>query len=598
MQKSCFVTLVGLLIFFGPSFSQVAEEESMVIGKIIFQGVESFSGKTLQKRMRTKAGQPFDEFTLRQDMRRIEGFYEEKGFLEARVTEHKLSWDLKGKKVDVTFSIEEGVRTTVRMVEVIGNQTIRDAEILRRIALEPEQPLDQQSVAVSELAILSLYAESGRIYSEVTSSTEAGTQPHRVDLIFHVREGPLVRVGKIEIEGNRRVRPRIVEREITFTEGDTYDPEKVYESQRRIYGTGLFKDVKLELKGIEEKRQIVDITFHLVEEGPKWFGVGAGYQSPDRIRLNGEWGHNNLFNNGQRLTLNVSYSSNLKGEHREEFEARHLEPYFISSPFKLMLRPFHYRERGQSYLSKETGGSANIGRYFGRHLYGSLQCKFKFATLDTFGIGERPKLEATTNSISVSYAKDTRDSYFDPKKGSLHALSFERAGGILGGSNNFNRFILDSSMFLSVLARATLALRLKQGYTITFGATTPEGVSSDERFELGGANSLRGYREASVGPVDPITKERNGIIMTNLNLELRFPLPLIKNLNMGYFVDSGGMWMERKEMRVKDLKWGAGVGLRWIIPYLGPIRFDWGWKLADGEEPDRWQWYLAFGHAF
>ncbi len=598
MHSSCLIALLGSLVHLSSSSAQLAGEEGVLVGKISFEGVKSFPEKMLRQKMRSKTDQPFDEFLLRQDMKRIERFYQEKGFLSARVTEHRLSRDPQATKVDVNLTVKEGARTAVRTIGVAGNESVRGKQILRRITLKAGQPLDEEAIAYSELAILALYANSGHVHAEVTVSKEPTDEPLQKDVIFKIEEGPLVRVGTVDVEGRKKVRPRIVEREITFQHGDIYVPDKVYESQRRIYGTGLFRDVKLELSGIEERSEIVDVTFRLTEQRPRWFGVGFGYESPDRMKLNGEWGHNNVFNNGQRLTIGGSYSFNLKGEHREELEARHLEPYFVSSAFKLMLHPFHYRERRHSYRSTETGGSGNIGRYLGRYLYGSFQAKYKVATVQVFAQEGLPDFEATTNSIALSFTRDTRDSYFDPKSGSFNFLSLERAGGILGGSNNFTRLIIDSSIFLRVWRRATLAMRVKEGYTTTFGLTTAEKVSSDQRFELGGANSLRGYPEASVGPTDPVTGRQSGIILTNLNLELRFPFPIVKNLDIGYFLDGGGVWMQSEEIKVSELRWGAGVGLRWIIPYLGPLRFDWGWKLAPKEDEERWKWYLAFGHAF
>lgn len=594
--------LIGLCAIYSVSSPQEPEETKMVVGKTTFEGVRSFSSKTLIEEMRTKEGRTLDEFQLRQDLRRIETFYRENGFLEAKAIEHTMRWDLERMRVDIVIRIEEGPQWHVGEVKIVGNESFTTAEILRVITLKPNQPLDEEELTISELRILSLYGSTGRIYSEVNTLTEPTEDSHSVKLTFMLREGPEVRVGEIRVEGNEGVSSKVVTREIVVKEGQIYDQDGVYESQRRIYATGLFRDVKFQLKGVEEKRKVVDLTFLLKEEKPRWFGLGGGYQSPDRVELNGEWGHNNILRRGQTFTVRGSHSFNLKGEYKQEFGARYLEPYLFSSPFKLMLHLFHNREKEEEFFERETGGGANVGRYFGKTLYGSLHYGYKFATLDILEPSDKPELEATTNSVSISFTRDTRDSYFDPTMGSMNFLSLERAGGVLGGSNNFNRFIIDSSLFLRVWRRAVLAMRLKQGYTQTFGLTTPEKLSSDQRFELGGANSVRGYGDASIGPIEAATGKHNGTILTNLNLELRFPLPfafpVIKTLAVGYFADCGGIWMERKEIAIEDLKWGAGVGLRWVIPYLGPVRFDLGWPLTDGEASHRLHYYLVFGHAF
>ena len=65
------------------------------------------------------------------------------------------------------------------------------------------------------------------------------------------------------------------------------------------------------------------------------------------------------------------------------------------------------------------------------------------------------------------------------------------------------------------------------------------------------------------------------------NFEWRFPIagPVGGTL----FTDVGQVWREWGEFDAGELRWGAGVGVRYLSP-IGPIRLEIGWKL------DR-QWY-------
>jgi len=84
-------------------------------------------------------------------------------------------------------------------------------------------------------------------------------------------------------------------------------------------------------------------------------------------------------------------------------------------------------------------------------------------------------------------------------------------------------------------------------------------------------------------------------VMTNLNTELRFPA--YKKLWLGLFIDSGGVWMDRNEIELSDLKLTYGVGLRYSLP-MGPLRIDYARRLTDVSPGDYGRLYLAIGHIF
>ncbi|MEM7774040.1 MAG: outer membrane protein assembly factor BamA [Pseudomonadota bacterium] len=56
-------------------------------------------------------------------------------------------------------------------------------------------------------------------------------------------------VRSIQVDGNRRVEPETVRSYLTFTVGDPYDPARVNESLRALFGTGLFADVRIDRRG-------------------------------------------------------------------------------------------------------------------------------------------------------------------------------------------------------------------------------------------------------------------------------------------------------------------------------------------------------------
>lgn len=596
--------ICGILWVLSILIVNIASAGNSIVSKISFSGNKAFSTEDLKKVMNLKEGMEYDEYTINQDLNNIIKLYKRKGYIEAEIVDKQLSFDPVSQTIEYLFIISEGERVKVGEVKVVGVETISEEKILKLIGIKKGEQFESPKLTVSEYKIASLYSNMGYLYCTVKN--EVLTIEKEAFITFKIEEGPIVEIGKIKIEGNKITRNEIIERELTIKEGDTYIPEKVYESQKKIYGTNLFKDVDFESRGIEERKEVVDIVFIVEEVSPIWMAVGAGYQSPDRASLDIEVGHDNLFNNGQKASLSSSFfygfknvDGEMKNEDGEEIGLDYLEPYFLGSKFKFMLHLFYERDRLYStdknmYTTQiEKGANAKIGRYIGKELQSYLQYQYKAASVDTGG-----EITGITNSLLFSISRDQRDNVFDPHRGSYTSLSLEYAGGILSGNNHFKRAITDISLFIHPFKFLVVAMRVKGGWLSPFGKSKSKGVSGSEKFELGGSGSIRGFDEASLGVYDERGR-RSGNIVLNGNLELRFTLFEVKKFPVGIaiFNDSGGIWEKEDEVKLDDIKSGAGVGIRVGTP-IGPARVDCAMEAKQWATGGRAKLYFAIGHIF
>jgi outer membrane protein insertion porin family len=572
----------------------------LLFGEITFEGNQAFSDEALTREMGLRRGTEFRRHFLERGLLKVISFYQNRGYLEAEVT------GIRGEMadpqhIDYLITISEGVQSFVREVDISGNSIIERRELQKLLPLKEGDPLDRSKLLGSEEAILSAYADRGYIYSKVETSVVEGNDPYLKDVLFEIEEGGRAYVGQIEITGNEEVRSGIVSRELTVKTGGVYRPQDVYESQRRIYATGLFRDVRFLMVGLNEMADTVDLIIEVTEDELNWIGVGFGYRSPDRVRGAVDWGHENMFNNAQRLVLSAAGAFNVKGEWDAEYEADYREPHLFSSGFEGGTKIYYQQEKTitrTSWRASRLGLSANIGRFIGPRTALSLGYRYKYLRYSVAHPESLPSenreelLGGVTNSIVMTVSRDARNDLFNPSAGSYGSGGIEYAGGVLGGDHDFWRVPIDASLYRKARWGPIWAVRARGGYMRSYGRS--DAVPVDEQFELGGESSVRGYDDASIGPLNPLG-ERSGTIMLNLNVEARFAL--FWRFGGVAFLDGGGVWRRVVDIAPMEMGFGAGIGLRYLTA-IGPVRLDYGRRLTERRAGDHGRVYLGLGHVF
>jgi len=564
------------------------------LGEVTFIGNTAFSGKELRSKMTSESGKRFDDYTFQLDMRKVLYMYRKKGYLDAKFLGRESRVNIEKQQIDYQLTIEEGNIRKIGQLRFSGNQVLSDSLLLSLLKVKTGDPLNLPAINQTSSGIVALYAERGYIYTAVNDTVMESEDPYTSDILFNITEGPQVRLGEIRIEGNKKVRDRVIEREFTLKPGEIFMPSKVYYNQQRVYALGLFTEAKFEMDGMEEKRDTVDLRLVVKEDKTNWVGYNIGFESsgnllPDRVQGGLEWGSDNIFGNLQKITIKSEASYGLQkndetGMHAytNNYFLDYLEPYFLSTSYKASGSVYYKRERQESSFWQQLsriGGETKVGKSLAKSLQVYIGYKYEFLE----------ETQNTTSDVFLTASFDSRDDMFNPQKGVSSSFRVDNAGSVLGGSNDYRKSAGDFSMFHSLGGGIIMAWRVRTAGIYTYGRNGP--VPIQERLKLGGAMNLRGYK------TDEITTDTTGItnMLVNGNFELRIPIYWM--FGAAVFVDAGNVWAGFGDVRWRQFQGGTGLGLRFITP-VGPVRVDYAVKTEETIDFKEGLFYINLGHAF
>jgi outer membrane protein insertion porin family len=283
-----------------------------------------------------------------------------------------------------------------------------------------------------------------------------------------------------------------------------------------------------------------------------------------------------------RNLFGLGYSGSLKfslGYSSQYFKLSLTDPYFLGSHYAAGIDLYHQRiEYFDTYSYKITGGDIRFGRELTDII--RIDAMYKLENIDVYNVTDdastyikQQEGKKTTSAVSISPSIDTRDDYYNPRRGGQHSLFIQNAGGILGGDNYFVKVTGQTSWFFPLPLNTTLNLRAQAGMISGYGGRT---LPIYEKFFVGGINTVRGFEYGHAGPVDENNEAIGSKKMVVFNTEWIFPLSREIGLKGALFFDIGKGF--DKWSQITPLRFSAGPGIRWYSPF-GPIHIDFGFNL-------------------
>ncbi len=596
---------------------RVEEGPRVKIAALSFSGNKAFNDDALRGAAKLKPNSLFrrKRYTAeaaREDQIRLEEYYKNRGYRDAVVRTLDPEFLEEGRKVVLRYEIEEGPYYLFGDRTWSGNTVVPTEKLEAAAAFAIGEPFSQEALDRTTAEAYSLYTEKGYLL-EISVQPTIQTRGDTIDVAYEIREGSPSKVHEIEIRGNRRTKEKVIRREMTLYPGDLLRRSALLRSQRDIFALGFFEDVQLDYQPTGEGTD-VDLVFVVKEKSTGSASGGVGYSSETGLTGFVQLGHPNIFGNGQSVSLSVE-----RGGRRENYEISFNDPWVFGTPTAFGFDIFNTRRTRDLYTETRKGGGISFGRpWFYRYpdytrvYLGYSMEDYKFSDFDpsleetdsaSDGVPLADRLRESSGLISstyLSFVRNSTDNPFDPTLGARTTLRLELAGGILSGDQHYFKPSIDHRIYFQPVWRPSLMLRWRLGWLVPLG--DGNGVPSTETFRLGGTRPfeyLRGYDDYYVVPEENVRGTGSG--------QVRFPggramfgftaelvLPIVSPLKTLLFYDAADVWNRPGEMSFNGLKEGLGVGLRFEIPMLGQVGFDYAYGTAVKD----WRFHFIIGSAF
>jgi outer membrane protein assembly complex protein YaeT len=614
------------------------EEGDIQIANIHFNGVEQIDEGALKGALQTREGswipwgrkRYFDRRAFEADLKRIETFYHDRGFPDARVASFDVALNDAQDKVSVTVNISEGEPIRLAAVELEGFDVLSgDNREALQDSLDPlvGEPIDRIRIRAARDRAVNELRDHGYPHADVNlAEREAG--PRQRTLIFQANPGVLAHFGNIEIAGYMTVGENVIRRQLTFEPGDVFSLRQMRESQRQLYRLELFEFVNVEPdETMAADSPEVPVRVTVAEGKQQRVTFGVGYGSEEQVRARIRWDHVNFLGGAQQAGLEAKWSSLDRGV-RAEYE----EPFFLSRNLSLAFQGQAWQDAEPVYSLDTLGGRVTLlhqanpqnalslsysdgweRSFIAREALEDLSLRDELIAL---GLDPTDgEFSGRLSLIAFEASRNTADNLLNARSGYGVSARVEQAGGWLPGAFSYWSPNFEARYYLPIGRSVVLANRVRAGTIDPIGGNPLRNGTTDtlsgfqpnvpfwKRYFLGGSQSLRGWGRYEVGPTSPFGLPIGGLTGFEGSSEVRFPLA--GRFAAVAFLDLGNAWLQSWDFNLNDLRYDVGPGLRYMTP-VGPVRVDLGFQLnpipnlrVNGElEQRHWRVHFSIGQAF
>ena len=580
------------------------------------------------------------------DLEKLNAFYLDRGYVDFNIESTQVSIGPDRRDMFLTANVREGEVYTISEAKVTGDTIISQEEIEKLVIVKPGDTFSRRLLEATSDAMIAVLGNVGYAFANVTPIPEIDREKREVKINFYVEPGKRVYVRRIQFKGNTRTADEVLRREMRQFEGMWYSQAALDRSKVRLQRLGYFSEVNIETPAVAGTEDQVDVEVNVVETTSGSFTFGLGYSQLSGLITSASVIQNNFLGTGNRVGVTVQNNS-----YARRLDLSYLDPYFTDDGVSLGYN-LVYRELDQ--------GDFNVANYTSDN--GALQAVFGVPLTETDTVGVSLGVDYNTITTvpgvtpeplvdyidalgkrtfhawrtELSWARDSRNAYFNPTRGGFQRVAAEIA--LPGSTVEYYKLYYQFARYWPLSRHLILLTGAELGYgdnyddpvsreipllqvnpanptgpliPITgpdgnplFRTVTADGLPFFENFYAGGVRSIRGFEDNTLGPFATSALNPNfrqplgGALKTTGTVEMIFPTLFDTNqTRISAFLDFGNVFADASAFDVDEFRASVGLSLQWQAP-VGPIILNLSTPVKKGDDDEIERVQFSFGTTF
>ncbi len=586
----------------------------------------------------------YSEQLVRASTKNLTALYQSEGFSSAKVTS---SVSHKDGNLTVAFHVVEGPRDIVSTLRIEGDDTFPQSKFAPAgLNLAPGKPYSQKFVEADRASIVAHYLQAGYLTSSFrqTATVVSKTDPHHINVVYHIYEGPQVYTRNVLTLGRVRTQQRLIDTDVaSIVPNQPLTETALLTSESRLYNhTGVFDWAEVDPKRQVTTQTSEDVLVKVHEARRNQMTYGFGFEIVNRggsvpsgtVALPGlppvglppnfttsqttyygprgsfQYTRNNVRGKGESLSATA-----FAGRLDQRVAGYYIDPNFRWSRWgSTTAIQAEHDEENPVYSSQIETASYQVQRFLDKKKEDVFFLRYSFSQTDLTRI-LIPELvlpqdqHVRLSTIAANITHDTRDNPLDAHKGTLQTVELDFNASKLGSSVNFAKLTAQEAYYRQMTHGIVWANSIRIGLAQPFANSL---VPLSQAFFTGGGNTLRGFPLDGAGPqrqvqvcstgsstdCSYIQVPSGGNEQLILNSEFRIPVPIKQGLGVAVFYDGGNVFPTVGFHDFTSLYTNnVGLGLRYATP-VGPVRIDLGHNLNPVPGVKSTQYFVSIGQAF
>ena len=594
----------------------VYEGSVATIREIKFVGNKAYSARVLRGNMYHKTKNVLSWFDksdhyskekLAADLEMLRSFYMDHGYLNFKVESTQVSLSVDKRYVYLTINIYEGEQFFFKKISLEGDIVI-DRDKMQAVIdkkLHAGAVFSIKSVLEVKEKLEDMLGQEGYSKAEVRLVDEVDQQTRLVNLKFVVNSNKRITVRRITFQGNALTQDEVLRRDVEQFEGSWIETTKIKQSKDAIMRDGYATKVDVQTLPVLDKDDQIDLLYKIEEQRTAQVSAGISYSPAENLGFNVGADLKNFVGTGKDVNFLFNY-----GKAIQTYMLSYNNPYFTNSGIGMGYSLYNT----QSNLSRTSTvfdykvdvTGFNIAWNFRMSKFDALRLgggadhsvlKMNYATAPTqaqaFVRAYNSGQPYANTDMAIGFKEyyftfgwvhNSLDNYLFPSSGVSTAL--EAKFDIPSSQLKLYKIDYDFGWFKTVYDPIVFNIGVTLGYQNVYDA---KPFPFFKHYYLGGAESVRGFEERSLGPISSLGQPFGGNIVGDGRVQFIFPPPFIpdtKTVRMALFLDAGQVYDTHNKANAQEevanptgIRYSSGLALVWNTPLGMPIAISVAWPL-------------------